>query len=156
MIPFEKLQKPHDGSYPLMVAGFLFRNELSEVCLIKKTHPQWQIGKWNGIGGKVEKDEFPIITMQREFQEETGVFQQYWRPFLFLQSDPKEEKKWAVVMYMTENQNVNPQTMTDEQVAWHKVSDIILVNTVPNLRWIIPMAIDKNRVSATVTESNRN
>ncbi|MBP0724374.1 8-oxo-dGTP diphosphatase [Bacillus sp. RG28] len=31
------------------------------------------MGIWNGVGGKIEKDELPIQSIQREIEEETGI-----------------------------------------------------------------------------------
>ena len=50
------------------VCGFIFCN--NHVLLLKKNRPDWQAGKLNGIGGKIEKDELPIDAMEREFKEE--------------------------------------------------------------------------------------
>lgn len=52
--------------------GFAF-DDLGRVALIEKQRPEWQRGLLNGIGGKVEFGETPIIAMHREFFEETGV-----------------------------------------------------------------------------------
>lgn len=54
------------------VLGFAF-DDLHRVALILKDKPEWQKGKWNGIGGKVEGDELDVEAMVREFREETGV-----------------------------------------------------------------------------------
>lgn len=56
--------------YQGYVLGFLFSN--FDVALIKKTHPEYQKGKLNGIGGKIEPRETPLEAMEREFFEETG------------------------------------------------------------------------------------
>ena len=40
--------------------------------VIKKERPVWQAGLLNAIGGHVEKGEYPVEAMQREFLEETG------------------------------------------------------------------------------------
>jgi hypothetical protein len=37
------------------VCGFMFANDFTEVALIRKNKPEWQRGKLNGIGGKVEQ-----------------------------------------------------------------------------------------------------
>ncbi len=56
------------------VAGFMFRRSNSEVALVRKNKPDWQRGKLNGIGGKVEESDCgPHEAMAREFLEETGV-----------------------------------------------------------------------------------
>lgn len=55
------------------VLGFAFDRDGEYLLLINKTKPQWQAGKLNGIGGKMELDELPKEAMIREFMEETGV-----------------------------------------------------------------------------------
>ena len=47
-------------------------NDKSEVLLIMKKRG-FGVGKWNGPGGKVEKDENPKESMIREIKEEIGV-----------------------------------------------------------------------------------
>lgn len=51
------------------------------ICFIKRGHeflllnrefPSW-MGCWNGIGGKLEQDESPLASMQREIREETNL-----------------------------------------------------------------------------------
>jgi len=53
------------------VLGFAF-DDLGRVALVRKEKPDWQRGRWNGIGGKVEQ-EACFDAMEREFREETGV-----------------------------------------------------------------------------------
>ena len=56
------------------VVGFAFSRNKTEVVLILKQKPDWQAGKLNGIGGKIEElDQSPHHAMSREFAEETGV-----------------------------------------------------------------------------------
>ena len=55
------------------VVGFAFSRYGNNVALIEKRKPEWQKGKLNGIGGKIEDGEMHIDAMVREFKEETGV-----------------------------------------------------------------------------------
>lgn len=56
------------------VLGFSFSKDKKEIILIEKQKPDWQKGKLNGIGGKVElTDKNVYDAMVREFKEETGV-----------------------------------------------------------------------------------
>jgi hypothetical protein len=48
------------------VAGFLFRNNDTEVALIRKNKPDWQKGKLNGIGGK-EKRKFGVFKVPHHY-----------------------------------------------------------------------------------------
>jgi 8-oxo-dGTP pyrophosphatase MutT (NUDIX family) len=51
------------------------------IVLIRKNRPEWQAGKLNGVGGKIEPGELPEAAMAREFLEETGfnTMQSDWR-----------------------------------------------------------------------------
>lgn len=55
------------------VVGYCFSPDMSAVALIEKLKPEWQKGKLNGVGGKVEAGETPQEAMAREFEEEAGV-----------------------------------------------------------------------------------
>jgi 8-oxo-dGTP diphosphatase len=134
------------------VVGFLFQNSGKEVALIAKLRPEWQKGMLNGVGGKIKsEEESPAQAINREFKEETGADIQDWRLFCIL-SDIREFS-WKVFMYSAHTNNVNIKTCEDEEVAWYQVKDIPTLNTVPNLRWLIPMALDQNDIIADVAES---
>ncbi len=60
------------------VVGFLCDRERQLVVLIEKQKPDWQRGKLNGVGGHIEKGELPVHAMEREFEEETGLFLTGW------------------------------------------------------------------------------
>ena len=42
------------------VVGLLFSPDRNTVVLINKTKPDWQAGKLNGVGGKIEEGESPL------------------------------------------------------------------------------------------------
>lgn len=117
------------------VAGFLFSEDGSRVALIRKTKPAWQSGKLNGIGGKVEKGEDALDAMRREFREETGVDQEYWRGFCTLEGD-----SWAVNFFVAFGNVDAVRTTTEEEVVIVPVNS--LEGTIPNLKWLIPLALD--------------
>lgn len=130
------------------VVGFMYSEDHTEVALIKKTRPDWQKGKLNGIGGKIEPDELPLDAMIREFKEETGCNHKYWNFFCELRGD------WGTVhFFYTIGALTELKTMEDEEVGIYKVADIPNLNTIPNLRWLVPMGIDKDEVVAYVSES---
>jgi 8-oxo-dGTP pyrophosphatase MutT (NUDIX family) len=53
------------------VLGFVFDRGFRHVLLICKTSPEWQAGRLNGLGGKIEPGETPLLAMERELREET-------------------------------------------------------------------------------------
>ena len=76
------------------VLGFAI-DENRHVAMVKKRHgPTINVGRWNGIGGKIDPtDVSPRLAMIREFYEETGITANFvhigsfngpdWRVFLF-------------------------------------------------------------------------
>lgn len=55
------------------VLGFIFSQQLDKVFLVlKQRGPEINIGKLNGVGGSIEKDEHIYHAMERESLEETG------------------------------------------------------------------------------------
>jgi len=122
------------------VAGFLFRAEDREVALICKTKPDWQRGKLNGIGGKVEGREGVGNAMVREFQEETGHLEHRWTKFCTLQV-PHASVSFFKCSF---GDGAILRSTTEEEVYWFTVESLLsnpFARILPNLRWLIPMAL---------------
>jgi len=69
-----------------MVVGFGFTANREWVTLIEKQTAhrpgfEWMDGKYNGVGGHVEKYEVSPQAMVREFEEETGIRHERWDQF---------------------------------------------------------------------------
>jgi len=120
------------------VAGFLFSDTGYQVALILKNRPDWQAGKFNAIGGRVEieNEETPDEAMRREFKEETGIDVTDWHEFASLQ----DERGWLVRFYWATGKPWECKRTTDEQPHVCFVSSLP-ENIIPNLRWLIPMAL---------------
>lgn len=131
------------------VVGFLF-DRWNSVALIKKNRPEWQAGKVNGIGGKIEKGEGALDAMAREFKEETGVEHSEWQNIALLES-PRS----FIYVYkgFTDSDTLRSvRTMEDEEVFVHNTyAELIPKNAVPNLHWLIPYALTNSLEYATVT-----
>jgi 8-oxo-dGTP pyrophosphatase MutT (NUDIX family) len=127
------------------VAGLLFDSDRQKVALILKDHgPAVLLGHWTAIGGKrIDNhdlglpDESSAAAMWREFQEETGVDIQNWEPFLIL----RDKAAWQVDFFHAFDTEKLSKVRTMEReivTVWNleQLPDIL-----PNLRWIIPMAL---------------
>ena len=115
--------------------GFLFYGD--KVLLIRKEKPEWQKGKLNGVGGKVEKGETARDAMVREMKEETGIVTQpsEWTLFCHL-----EGPDWKVECFCAASEvPVQPQILTDEVPSWFSTNELGKW-VIPNLLWLIPMA----------------
>lgn len=138
------------------VCGFMFDNALNKVVLIHKNKPEWQKGKVNGVGGKMEvvryantTDERPIleepdVAMAREFREETGYNTEPHEWTLFRS---ERFQNGVIVHFLMATGRLREdliQSMTDERVVVYDV-DFVLggwrVNLMYNLPYLIEMAI---------------
>lgn len=126
------------------VCGFYFTGDGRKVALIRKAHPEWQAGRLNGVGGRIENGETPVQAMKREFEEEAGIttFAQDWHMklihtgpghvvyFFRHDRDPRHEGR----LIFSHSQ--------DEPVDVYHVSDLHALPVIPNLRWIVPLCLD--------------
>ena len=119
----------------------MFSQDASHVVLIKKLNPQWQRGFFNGVGGKIEANESSVDAMMREFSEETGVSTQPqdWTCF----ANVFRANCYDVDMYFAQSDLAfDALTVEAEEVHILKVA-ALPKNLIPNLQWLIPLALDK-------------
>lgn len=131
------------------VAGFLFSPDFKNVVLIEKNKPNWQKGKYNGIGGKIEDGENSLECMRREFEEEAGLDIERWISYCKIGNhEYSVEFFWA-----TSEKWEETLSLTNEPVFNIPVYHMFTVDhfLIPNLWWLIHLAIDKaNNYSNTV------
>lgn len=126
------------------VVGFAFDSSRKFVVLIEKKHPKWQAGLFNGVGGHVEIAENAAKAMSREFKEETGVdiSQNAWQPYATLVG-----VDYKVRVFRTFTDRVHEiKTMTDEWVSLQPVNQLGILPVIPNLLYLIPLALDDKQV----------
>jgi 8-oxo-dGTP diphosphatase len=134
-----------------MVAGFLFERQGGDnyrVLLVEKKRPPWQEGLLNGVGGKVEAGEEPLMAMHREFVEETGIKDAYpWRLFC-----TEVGRDYVVHFYCAfVDEFPDYRAFNDKNEA---LTDVWPMNDsrdrIGNLRWLIPLACDWRAISNVV------
>lgn len=138
-----------DNSSPIRyVVGFLFSPDKSDVLLIQKNRPEWQAGRLNGVGGKVEQDETAHEAMVREFAEETGMEVPGWdHAGVMMGSDYRVEVFSAIGDVRA------ARSMTDEAVRVIHIGDLVYSKTVLNLQWMIPFLAIRETQTFLVRES---
>jgi len=125
------------------VLGFLFDDEKNTVVLIKKNKPVWQKGLLNGVGGKIEEGELPIVAMVREFEEETSVKTDNldWKHFAGV-----EGEGYSIACFYTISSDYmkNVKTMEEEVIEIRRIRDLQDLPIVSNLLWLVHLAKDEN------------
>lgn len=123
------------------VLGFMFDTKGEWVALIKKNKPEWQKGRFNGIGGKVELNEVFWAAMVREFKEETGVEHEDW-----LWVGEIQEKDWKIGVFTCATDKVHLTTSTtDEEVivfSLETVKEFTKEQTISNVPWLVAICRD--------------
>lgn len=128
-----------------MVVGFLFDMTFEYVLLIEKKKPSWQVGKINGVGGKIEKDETPLNAMKREFKEETGQTISNFKNYAIMNGSG-----WRVYFYYaTTNSLIMLDNPTIEKQVIARVRDLPK-NVIYNLNWLIPLALDTDLLRPSI------
>ena len=122
------------------VAGFLFSAGRKQVVLVEKINLEWQRGRLNGVGGKIEPvDNPPTAAMVREFGEETGLLIHEWE--MFCQVKHRGNLTYFFRSF-AESSVEHISSQEAEKIAAYPVSEVAELNTMPNLNWLIPMALD--------------
>jgi 8-oxo-dGTP diphosphatase len=133
--------------------GFMVAPETDQVLLIRKNRPAWQAGRLNGIGGHVEPGESPYECMLREFGEETGLAYRAWTTMLCMEFPGA--RIWFYRAHVTPDYLRLAKTTTDEPVEVHRIGALLTdaegKRMLPNLRWLLPMAVYTADTYATFT-----
>lgn len=125
------------------VCGFAISRKDDLVLLIKKNRPDWQEGKLNGIGGHIEPNETPLGAMHREFREETGFQGRLtWHNFITLQYDHCTVYFFVAFCPLEVLTEAEQKSPTDEKVMVINMESLWYKETIPNLEWLIPMALE--------------
>lgn len=121
--------------------GFVFTPSFEEVLLIHKNKPEWQKGKLNGLGGKLEANETAVACMVRETKEESDLFtvEKDWVYVGNLTSEIFFTEVFACIYSGDKN---DAKSMEEQKIAWFSSKDLP-TNVITNLTWLIPLAIDK-------------
>lgn len=128
---------------PSYVLGFLFDEDFENVVLIQKQKPEWQKGKFNGIGGKIEPGEGAYKAMTREFKEETGLLVEDWILTGFLSGD--DYNPFIVELFaaaLPKQKVLEVKTMETEEVFVFPLDKLPEGLLLSNLKWLIPYNIN--------------
>jgi 8-oxo-dGTP diphosphatase len=123
------------------VLGLAFDMERTTLAVIeKKTGPACNVGKLNGVGGKVEAGEDYLGAMEREFLEETGVLVPaldwgYKGSFYGV--------GWRVAVFVTFTDMIwNCKTVEDEPILFAPVESVRGDRYTKNLPRLVDMCLD--------------
>jgi 8-oxo-dGTP diphosphatase len=125
------------------VAGLLMTEDCRYVVLIRKAKPEWQRGRLNGVGGKIESgDQTSVAAMVREFREETGltVKAERWQRFATVAGAWGSVKFFRAFGHIEELMQAKTTAPDEGAVGLFWIDDALLAECLPNLSWLLPLA----------------
>jgi 8-oxo-dGTP diphosphatase len=131
------------------VVGFVFDFTTQTVLMLRKRRPDFQVGKLNGVGGKVEDvDTFNVTqfkspahnAMAREWLEEVHgpeILPEQWTEFCVVE----DERGWKVTYFYAHADVHVCHERTDEMVEVVPFKHLCHFEVLPNVLWLVPMAL---------------
>lgn len=126
--------------------GFAFTDKREWVLLIEKDRgPDGIIGKWIGLGGKLEPDETLHECMAREMMEEAAVETQPedWKHFCTF-GDGETFEVYCFMTDLPDNQSLDVEGQETERVEFVNLDYILEgdLHTTRHLPYLVRMAMD--------------
>lgn len=123
--------------------GIIFNMDLTNVLLIHKLKPEWQKGKLNFPGGKIEPKEWPVDCVVREIFEECALNTKAidWN---YIGEIENKQRDYRVDIFTTVHRfekHGRPISQTDELIAWYPVNQLP-DNIISNLCFLVPFALN--------------
>lgn len=130
-----------------MTVGFIFNLQGDKVLLIQKKRPEWQKGKYNGIGGHLTDLEDQYSSFRecfiREVKEECGLIM---KPDLIKQIGRifciNKQIVVPIYAYRVESKKAMEtiKQLTNEPILWWDTFGLNIADVVPNLMFLVPLA----------------
>ena len=115
------------------------------VLLLRKNRPEWQIGKMNFFGGKVEPGETLNDAAEREAEEELGPnFAREIREWRYVVAEDGPGYTCTFFFGRVDPTAVGitpSQNDVGEVFEWHPISSLPR-NIIGNCRWVLPLCLD--------------
>jgi len=132
--------------------GFLFSENRQSVALMPRIFDKKLL--LTGIGGHVEDDENFLDAMTREFYEETSVLISDFMPFFEFEDQYLHIQFFkAFSGYINKVKSAEGESANgDSNVLTYSVENLHLLQTHPNIQWLIPMALDEVKAKTWIVE----
>lgn len=126
--------------------------KISQICLAMKKRG-FGVGRWNGVGGKVEAGETIEDAAKRETTEEISVEAKNLMKVAELDFSFSKNPSWnqVVYAYICEEWSLEPSESEEMQPQWFSVGDIPFAKMWPDDIFWIPEVLKGNLVKASFT-----
>jgi len=120
------------------------RHPDGKILLVLKDRPEWQKGRLNLVGGKIEKGETPGHAAMRELQEEAGLIgisPEYGTPIIPKLCGAIKGVDCVVYCFSVDvnEKIIKPREGETEKVDWYSLDVLDDSRLMPNLRLVVPL-----------------
>lgn len=134
------------------VVGLLYENSPLKslrptAILMRKNHPEWQKGKLNGVGGKIQNHESPDEAMHREWNEEVNCpYEIDWELFCVLNDHSGGAVVFFFRSHMPKEAKLDEFKATEDEplVAVDITRVLKRGDMIWNIPWLLHMGMDYN------------
>jgi len=151
---FENRERLRDTTLVFLIKKS--QEKVSEICLAMKKRG-FGVNRWNGVGGKVEKDESIDGAVERETSEEIGVEiiqkNKVAELSFFFPHNPMWNQK--VHVYFSETWNGEPNESEEMKPQWFPVQDVPFDDMWPDDEFWVPQVLSGKLIKASFVFGER-
>ena len=118
------------------------------------------LGKYNGLGGKMKKEEDVLSCMSREIEEEAGIkcSEMVLRGTINWTGFGKRSENWLGFIYRIDSFEGNPLSASEEgDLEWHSIDQLQNLPMWEGDRYFLPMVFDnENHLFHGIMEYSEN
>lgn len=129
--------------------GYILSPDGTEVLLVHRNAraDDQHLGKYNGLGGKMENDEDVVTCMRREIFEESGLncLDMSLRGTINWSGFGKEGEDWLGFIFLITRFSGTPVTQNDEgELAWYALDTLDTLPMWEGDRFFLPLVFDND------------
>jgi 8-oxo-dGTP diphosphatase len=129
--------------------AFILSADKKNVLLVhrNKREDDQHLGKYNGLGGKLERDEDILASITREVQEEAGIQigNVELRGTISWPGFGKNGEDWFGFIYLVHSYQGEPKMSNEEgDLSWNAIEDLASLPMWEGDKYFIPLVFDEN------------
>ncbi len=146
--------------YKLIPRTLVFIFHKNEILLIQhKTKNKFGFGKWNGVGGHIEKGEDPIKAALREVKEETGINLDNLKLRFIALIEDNDNLGICLFIFSAESSEKTVKESNEGKLNWFSIKDLepeIVVDDLPYLIELLDTEPKENTVKFLNYSNDKN